>query len=392
MAIKYCGDYGDMCLNEVVIVGSHDAGVTKGGWNTKTQEDGIQGQATNGARFFDIRVAAFANKRAGGVELRTYHDATKKEVKVAYGIRHVNAVGRVADNVVEHKTRLGAKTDSLSAMMNEAVAYLDSADGQGEFLIFKFNKSTNPGLIAEVCATILRRKLFTCSPGEGDLNRMKLSDLAGKVILLFDNDMWKTCGIPPDERSQQGILQWKSLFSRSSRSATGYDHNFDGLQYYGKGGTSATAWTNPGKISLNAKKQGALMRGEGSYKLGSGERGHHAGVDPRAMGVMYWTTTGLSVAGISRRNDDMWGKSGVKKLSKAAGLPKNHLLGAMRGEAITAAPSNLNPNSASAAPRYRQFIPNIVMVDFVSEANSRIVIGMNSANGLELMAADVQGI
>jgi hypothetical protein len=53
----------DKKLNQIVMAGSHDAGITKGGANAQTQDLDIGGQALAGIRFFDLRVAAFAKGR-----------------------------------------------------------------------------------------------------------------------------------------------------------------------------------------------------------------------------------------------------------------------------------------------------------------------------------------
>ena len=44
-------------LNEIVMAGRHNAGITKGGGNAMTQKLDIQGQALAGVRLFDLRVA-----------------------------------------------------------------------------------------------------------------------------------------------------------------------------------------------------------------------------------------------------------------------------------------------------------------------------------------------
>jgi len=60
-------------LNEVVMAGSHDAGITQGGGNAKTQGLDIRGQADAGVRLFDLRVAAAARGVQPQVKLKTYH-------------------------------------------------------------------------------------------------------------------------------------------------------------------------------------------------------------------------------------------------------------------------------------------------------------------------------
>ena len=65
MAVTYYSEYKNKKLCEVVLLGSHDAGIAKGNSNTQTQTKGIGDQALKGARFFDLRIAAFANSGHG---------------------------------------------------------------------------------------------------------------------------------------------------------------------------------------------------------------------------------------------------------------------------------------------------------------------------------------
>ena len=48
----------DKQLNEIVVAGSHDAGITSGGGNVRTQALEIGDQAKAGLRVFDLLIAA----------------------------------------------------------------------------------------------------------------------------------------------------------------------------------------------------------------------------------------------------------------------------------------------------------------------------------------------
>ena len=66
----------DKRINEVVFAGSHDAGVTDGGGNTKTQDLDIYEQAKSGVRVFDVRITGAVVKQGGAskvVALKAYH-------------------------------------------------------------------------------------------------------------------------------------------------------------------------------------------------------------------------------------------------------------------------------------------------------------------------------
>ena len=75
MPVLYSNLGGAKRLNEIVIVGTHDAGITEGASNVQTQNLDIAGQAAVGVRFFDIRVAATTTMVNGvkALEMRTFH-------------------------------------------------------------------------------------------------------------------------------------------------------------------------------------------------------------------------------------------------------------------------------------------------------------------------------
>ena len=141
----------DKQLNEIVMAGSHDAGITEGGKNAKTQGMGIGGQAEAGVRLFDLRIAAAA---AGSnlvfgkqVEMRAIH-ADPRMQKVATKSRFVESNAAVA-TLDRTKIRAGTFGLGLQGMLREARKFV--TDHRTEFLILKFDKSTNWSLIADLC-------------------------------------------------------------------------------------------------------------------------------------------------------------------------------------------------------------------------------------------------
>src|SRR5689334_4682727 len=217
-------------LNEIVIAGSHDAGITAGKKYVKTQATDIFVQAWAGVRFFDLRVAAAAAPGAPGeqksVELKAFHADSlfqKNEAK----IRQVGGMGPMP--VVRTKLRAGAFGLGLEKMLAQAREFVTTPDAGSEFLILKFDKCQNWMLIAEACSFVLHDVLYK---GGGNLNKTKLKDLQGKVVVLFSEKGVTELGglFGP----QDGILAFKNL---KEEDAT-YEDDFDGLQYYGKGGTT----------------------------------------------------------------------------------------------------------------------------------------------------------
>lgn len=391
MAITYHGAYKHKKLNEVVMLGSHDAGIDKGNANTRTQNGGILQQAQAGARFFDVRIAAF-NNPTGSASLRAYHDETKIAVGHAKHLKTGPDTTREEGRIKVHATMLGAKGLGLHQMLGEARQFVESGEGRTEFLMLKFDKSTNWPLIAKACMDTLGDTIYRLPEGTC-LNEQTLDDLKGSVIVLFDRDGWQECGVAPDQRRRKGILQWKNLYKSDQGSPGTFALDFPGLQYYGKGGVSRSAKGDSGKIARNAEIQAALARGQGTFKEKSGglrvggkrffqrtTKGTHDGVDPRVVGLMYWTTTGISRRGIEARNNKMWSADNQRLLVEATEL------------AVELLPSSVDPSSGSGATVAKRFMPNIIMVDFVNTHQGKLVRELNTRSAAQIRTVIEQGL
>jgi hypothetical protein len=161
-------------------------------------------------------------------------------------------------------------------MLQQARNFVHSDVGKNEFLILKFDKCTNWAQIADACRATLGLALYREG---GNLNKKTLKDLRGKVVVLFSSS-----GLREVHGATNGILGFKNL----SAEGASYANVYEGLQYYGKGGTSPF---NPkGKLKQNVKKQTKLMLG--AMAMGN----------PEIVGMMYWTTTGL-IESIKKRDD-----------------------------------------------------------------------------------------
>ena len=176
--IRY-GELGsDKKLRDIVFAGSHDAGITSGGKNEKTQSQDILGQAQSGVRMYDLRIMAGTvgsghNKSA---QLMAYHGKGKEATSESRFM-----VGSGKKTTIERsKLKYGVWGLGLDGMLKDAVAFVGR--NKSEFLIFKFDKCTNWNLIAENCVRVCGDYLYD---GKGDLNRKTLGELGGKVICLF---------------------------------------------------------------------------------------------------------------------------------------------------------------------------------------------------------------
>jgi hypothetical protein len=339
---------GDKQLNEIVIAGSHDAGITSGAKNVKTQTYDIKGQAQAGVRIFDLRIAATSGAKVDGVksvELKSFHaPGLKNETKT----RHLDGVGTVELDRSKFKSG-GDWGMGLTDILDGAKKFVQSDAGKTEFLLLKFDKSTNWTWIAEACTRLLGDTIYK---GGGNLNTTKLKELQGKVVVLFSGAGASECRVrfgPED-----GILTWKNLYDKKT-GGTEYDPKHAGLQYYGKGGTSLNPFKD--KIADNVAKQGKLMQGAKVFGL------------EEVVRMMYWTSTGLTES-IETRNDTMWQTPNVARMKK---LWKEGL----EEYIMYTNPLLLPEGSPAVGPTRKRYMPNIVMIDFADDAKCRIIRGLN---------------
>ncbi|MGQ0502400.1 MAG: hypothetical protein ACT4P0_07310 [Panacagrimonas sp.] len=377
MTIKYSSLGTHLQLNEIVIAGSHDAGITGGGESAQTQDLDILRQAQAGVRFFDIRIGA----RAVGnqVQLTSYHSPkTVSKTKTAISMD----VGQ-ALKVKTDKRFLWAGTwgQELTNILADAKDFVGSADGSDEFLILKFDKCSNWPLIAESARNILGNCIYT---GHGNLNTMTLGDptLRGKVVVAF---MTKGYESLPGQGAKYGITPIRNLFNSGA-----YDANFDGIQYWGKGGTTAANNKSfDGKIQENIEKQSKRLRQAATGA--EGKKGNFitkpfkkkvtlcGTASPQALGMMYWTTTGVSKS-IRQRNTEMWLPANV------GGLETIWRSGFDDYVAI-ALPQNVNYYEYSSGGVLKLFMPNIVMIDFANDTRCEHIFNLNTLAATKIVDA-----
>ena len=366
--IKYLDLGADRTLNDIVMAGSHDAGITAGESNAQTQVLDIGEQARAGVRFFDIRVAAFstgaASYGAKQVELKSFHADGLIHGKDKKNRSVVGFDGR--GDVTRSKLKFGegAEGMGLRKILQDARDFVKSADFAGEFLILKFDKCTNWELIAETCRSVLAGTIYKKG---GNLNTKKLSDLSGSVICAFMSSGYRELR---SAGANLHITEIKNLYKPPSD----YNNNFQGIQYWGSGGTGINNKGYEGKIRENIAKQKKVMA---SALTGVAPKTAFftrkvtpgcAAADPRAIGVMYWTTTGLKKS-ILERDATMWNdnnKSGLQSIWQSG-------FDIFMGEAL---PPHI-PMTPSAGGTVKMFMPNVVMIDFADESKCKHIYGLN---------------
>src|SRR5690349_8464741 len=125
-------------LNEIVMAGSHDAGITQGASNVQTQDLDILGQANAGVRIFDIRITGAIVKKGPAdnvVALKAFHGGASSTKTTGIDLR--------TNQTTEMKTGLkyGEYGMTLSKILNDSKKFV--TQNNTEFLLLKFDKCSN---------------------------------------------------------------------------------------------------------------------------------------------------------------------------------------------------------------------------------------------------------
>jgi hypothetical protein len=354
MPIKYYDLGKQLQLNQIVMVGSHDAGITEGGKNAKTQTKSIYEQAVCGVRMFDTRVAMFDTGEVKGdkpkVKMTTFH-APEQPVLMSHSTKSVYEKHKHTSEETEVTTiRAGVQGESLKRVLKDSRKFVE--DYPTEFILLKFDHCYNWESIAFYCQKYLisptHNYLYT---GSGDLNKLTLEEMQGKVFVLFQESGFQKL-TEQYTQDASGINKIKNLYK--SGPSTPYDPNFRGLQYFGKGGTSLLKAF--GKPEQNFKKQGKIAR-------------KFTECDPRVMGMLYWTSTGM-LESIENRNDKMWEGTNLEKLKELYSY-------GFYDSILSKVPHNVNTTSHSAAALLSAAVPNIIMIDFVDDDKCSTIYNLN---------------
>src|SRR5262249_30505071 len=139
---------------------------------------------------------------------------------------------------------------------------------------------------------------------------------------------------------------------------------YDGLQYYGKGGTDLLPPTCISKMQ-NYDKQLKLMK-EG--RVGN----------PNVLGMMYWTITGL-IGNIKQRNKILWQGPQRRAMAK---LWLNGLGTYVKRRTPNCADPDFYFKNQEILKR---FMPNIVMIDFANLDKCETIFHLNKWTNYDLM-------
>ncbi|HEV2331431.1 MAG TPA: hypothetical protein VGY56_21825 [Verrucomicrobiae bacterium] len=361
MSIRYKNLGGSRRLHEIVFAGSHDASITSGSSSAQTQSLDIAGQADAGVRLYDLRILArkFSD---GGASLVGYHGSGGGKSTAQFSS---NYTGKTQDVKTSSKMSYGVFGEKLSQMLRQAKDFVEKT---GEFLIFKFDKCTNYSLIAEYCIKLLGDNIY--KPIGIEFSKLTLNDLQKKVVCAF-NEKARAELRPYTE--DDGILGWKSLKGEKNSVGT-YDPNYLGLQYYGKGGT------NPFKIYQTNKMKMADNEGIQRKMLLAMAR-REDDLAANVLGMMYWTSTGMT-SSIRKRNENaMWGATGVARMGQLwrEGLEASISTQLQRDK--------IKVLEYGGVRRMKAYFPNIIMIDFADPDKCQTIYDLNTAADQKLAEA-----
>ena len=353
----YLSNYQNLRLNEVVMPGSHDAGVyTANKSNVQTQALDIAGQANAGCRFFDLRIATYKSTVGGQTTYTNKAFHLDQSLVVDHKVK--NTPGITSYQNVGHAGGWGGGLDD---MLDDARTFVTT--NPTEFLILKFSKCANWSSIANACIMRLGPAHYTDA---GNLNNKTVRQLSGRVITVFDESARPKLipVITAQGGRPHGILFIKALYDSDSGSSKTYDPNFWGIQYFGK-------FSSTDKVGKNTAKQGrTLVNGAATHM--------------DVLGMMYWTTTGL-FGDIRQRNNTMWNQTNVAALQQTwkSGLEASitQRFGNEKDSAMLLAQTH----GGALGGRLKSFMPNIVMMDFVDQQKCDIVEQLNAVAATSLL-------
>lgn len=341
MPANYLEPFANKRLNEVIIPGSHDAGIYgKGKNNVITQSLNILQQAAAGVRFFDLRIAT--QKTGIGPWAKTEQRAYHLDQKLVIGKKS-------SDQAVGHA---GGWGDNLTTMLTQAKDFVTAHPS--EFLILKFSKSFNLDGIVDTCLTVLGDKQYN-PRAKVNLNMMLVKNLKGKVITLFAESDLKKLNLDNRDHRYSGLIPFRELYDKDTGGVTGYDRWFHGMQYFGK-------FSSTDKIKKNTSKQKALL-----------ETGA-LGADRDAMGMMYWTTTGI-FGNIKKRNAKMWSGPNAKALEDTWANGLELAIRNQMGRDFQNSKHGVIQHTGTNG--WKVFMPNIVMMDFSDEIKCDTILRLN---------------
>lgn len=315
---------GDPALFDIVIPGSHDAGVYGDSLDTayspkswaRCQGSNIYNQAKHGSRMFDCRV--FLRRKNGAL-------------KPTMG--HFFGPAEKVENKKGETGTLGAYGGSLVTCVMDAIAFVRTYTS--EFLILRFSHTYCPDEVIAALQQVLANNNnanYVCTNRHAIAKR-RLSVLRGKVILVFDSQFHQlfdnTAGVLPFTKYTTGVTTTSGLCTCGIYK-----------------GSSDIA-----DVHATAERSFA-------------DHFAHAGARPDHLHFIYWQQT-LSGGNIKKATEEKKDKTLIGRQEKAWTGGAHENLADFATQIRTEVQAN----------RWR--LPNVISHDFVNQQTCNAIIALN---------------
>lgn len=348
LTANFLKDYQNVLIRHVVMPGSHDAGLADASYgslgltglgksNTVTQSHGVGQQALWGSRFFDIRIT-----KSGGA-LKAYHSPSDT--------RKAGGVGQ-----------------TFTAILDELCGFVKAH--ATEFVIVRLSHLHDSAeVFAELAAWIANNKQQVHT-GTGNLANNFVWELAGKLVF---------------------VIEGKKLVGKkfANGQVPGQKDGFHKL-YQNKGGkplpTVSDGLCLCGEFSNTTKLEKIVSGQTERYSEHDKHRTH--ALDTTHLFCLYWTSTGGNIKQntVANMHDGTNFQKVRDLVAQHQGKTVDHCLKHNIPLKDTKTWSNAIRVEDRARMKYAVYscsLPNIILYDFVNEATSEEIIGLN---GLTLCA------
>ena len=351
---NFLKDYQNVLLRQIIMPGSHDAGLANESYDslglfgtgksrTVTQSVGVGEQAVRGSRFFDVRII-----KSGG-HLKAYHSPSDT--------RAAGGVGQGFETILDELQGFVRSTPSEFVIIR--LAHIKDSTEVFEALFDWMDKSALYG----------KKNGDFVYKGAGNLAARFVSELAGKMVLLIDGKKLKPAkfkgrpeGVPGQTDGVHKLYQNKG--GKPLPAVT------DGLCLCGE-------FANKSNLADIIESQTANYSNHDQHRTHADDKVH--------LYCLYWTATGGNI----KENS----KNVAANFQHVRQLVAKHTAGTAAHCKKTGVPlvntkawSNAIDLEDRARRQYAVYscsLPNVVLYDFVNEATSREIIGLN---GLVLCA------
>lgn len=353
----FLGPLAQRYLKQVIIPGSHDAGLAaafqqdlsklSSAAKTVTQSVGVGGQAAAGSRFFDVRIQSI------GGTLKSFHTAPNPLGKVPL-------INKIKATKTDTKT-FGASGEDFHHILDDLRAFVA---GSTEFVIIRLSHLKDSADIFQQLWTWI--SLPANDPyvykGVGNLANTKVGPLAGKVVLVIEAKKFKHAVTPPAGGPARLPGQTDGFHKFYQSKGGNLPNVADGLCVCGE-------FSNKKKLGDILKKQITNYAHHDQHKNHLAAQSHLYSLYWTATGGDIQTNTGQQLTGnfaqvrklVNDKLTENWGNE-IESI-------ENYHANKQDFDGVNGIRRKFAVKSAS--------IPNIVLYDFVNDVTSQEIIDLN---------------